>query len=275
MTEWIKLDQEARVAGIMPAGEKLWGKTPDYETMCDEARELSDNGLASAYFVPATRFMVDASLGILAQPQVDAQLPTEVNSRVRIAVDVVRDVVRVGVDKRFFFDAYVARESLGQAQVAPQEVVALEEEEYLSSIGMAPFFDVGVVAGGGLHLLQEHDLAKDAPAILQRSLGLLAVARLRKDETTTAFTYLGLPYVDSRFLRLENADDPASTEVNFTDEAHSYLKSLYGRGCPTGRMASDEAHNLLTEYWRKTIAYLVPDNATVEAYQPQPFDLEV
>ncbi len=262
---------EAEVrAGIMPAAQAFVGQSEEYTAMAPELFQgVLEKGQAEALYVPAVKLVVDSTLGILTQPEVEARLPREVATRRKVAVHFGEYVIGVAVHSDIFRHFYTKNQSLAPlARSILGELTNPDDTKYISALCLAPFFDTSVVAGGALGFLQRREMAGQNPAeVIGRSRGLLMIAGVEKGLSGKAFDYLGAPYAgDAHYTLDERQDEPA---VTFTAETRDYLHSLMTEdsGCPTGRLAEFGRPDvsLLQASWERLVNYLVPPDATVTA----------
>lgn len=138
--------------------------------------------------------------------------------------------------------------------------------EYLASLGMAPFYDVGVTTGSALRVLQREEIPEPTE-VIKRSTGLLKIAGIHKHPDVLAIAQMLLhePYAAEECFEIGESKE-GRIKIDFTEEMHIMLGALsIGQGCPIGRIASptNPDSRLLTDYWTRLVDYLIPDNATV------------
>lgn len=246
------------------------GQSDDYTAISASVRELVDSGHGEALYVPAVKYIVDATLGIVTQPQIEPRLPKSVTARSQVAIHFAKYVVDVGLRGGIFMHFYTHNPDLRDAPMGEGEIVHLsdpdDETGYLASIGGAPFYDTGLVSGGALNFLKEQHVAESPADVIKRSSGLLAISGVYKGLSSVAFDYLGLPYALPKHFRL--VPDTEETKLAFSEETAALLRKLQvsDRGCPSGRIASPEKPDttILQHSWHRLVDYLVPPGATAE-----------
>jgi hypothetical protein len=266
----VELSQEEIRAGLLPETTAFMGQTEDYTAMTGTVRELIENGHHEALYIPAVKFIVGATLGIVTQPQVEARLPKSVTARSQVAIHFSEYVADVGLRSGMFIDFYTRNADLQGAPIANGEIVHLadpnDKTKYLASIGGAPFYDSSLVSGGALNFLEEQNVTETPAGVIKRSPGLLAVSGVYKGLASVAFDYLGAPYASAEHFRLVPGKD--ETELAFTEETAALLRRLNvkGRGCPSAKIASPEkpAITVLEDSWHRIVDYLVPLGATAD-----------
>lgn len=234
-----------------------------YDDIDRQAAEVANEGAPYVIYAPAVKAMLDASLEILAVPSVEERLPREVMRRQNVAVAVAGYVSGVIIQAQGFYDHY-GRDPELLGLMDASDLLSLNDQTYMQSIGQAPFSDVASACGGGVLALQERGITEPAPAVLARSKGLLAIAGIYKGYAEKASDMLGQPYIDPKHM--EVIETESGTALRFTPATTEALRKFYvsGRGCPAARLASKEqAETLLSEYWRKIVHFLLPEGATV------------
>jgi hypothetical protein len=258
----LELSSDELKAGITPALREFLSHEGDYPSISESARSLIGRGSYQAVYVPAVKFLVDATLDILNQPQVAARLPQEVMLRQAIASHEAGHIARIVATPGLFTQFYATDEYLRHVRLKVEDVDTVNKPDYLASLGAAPFFDTRVVAGGALKFIRETGIDEEPSKVIGRSLGLLAVAGIHKEQTDRAMNVLGLPYADS----FNFVGKSGGQEIKFSRIAFENLKRSYepGRGCPAGRIALAGASNsnLLQQYWSRIVDYLIPADAT-------------
>jgi len=266
----VELSQDEIRAGILPETEAFIGQSDDYAAISANVRELVENGRHEALYVPAVKYIVDATLGIVTQPQVEPRLPKSVTARSQAAIHFAKYVVDVGLKGGIFMHFYAHNPDLRDAPMGEGEIVHLtdpdDETGYLASIGAAPFYDTAIVSGGAFNFLEEQHITEPAADVIKRSLGLLAISGVYKGLSKVAFDYLGSPYAATEHFRLVPGTE--ETKLAFNEETGAMLRRLQvsDRGCPSGRIASPEKPDttVLQQAWHRLVDYLVPSDATAE-----------
>lgn len=271
----VELSQDEMRTGILPETEAFIGQSDDYAAISANVRELVENGHHEALYVPAVKYIVDATLGIVTQPQVEPRLPKSVTARSQVAIHFANYVVDVGLNGGIFMHFYTHNSDLRDAPMGEGEIVHLtdpnDETGYLASIGGAPFYDAALVSGGALNFLREQHMTESAADVIKRSSGLLAISGVYKGLSTVAFDYLGPPYASTEHFRV--VPDTEETKLAFSEETATMLRRLQvsDRGCPSGRIASPEKPDttILQDAWHRLVDYLVPPGATAEVTNVQ------
>jgi hypothetical protein len=266
----VELSKEEIKAGMLPETSAFMGQSENYTAMTGIVRELVESGHDEALYIPAVKFIVDATLGIITQPQVEARLPNSVTARGQTAIHFANYVVDVGLRSGMFMHFYTHNPDLRDIPLPKGESTHLsnpdDETKYLASIGGAPFYDTALVSGGSLNFLKQQHIAEPAADVIKRSSGLLAISGVYKGLSRVAFDYLGSPYASPEHFRLVPRVD--KTKLAFSEEASAMLQRLQvrDRGCPSARIASSEVPNstVLQDAWHRLVDYLVPADATAD-----------
>ncbi|HSW37312.1 MAG TPA: hypothetical protein VLG37_03005 [Candidatus Saccharimonadales bacterium] len=239
--------------------------SPENRGVIEGTAWLVRSGKEDAFFIPAVRFLVDATLRVVTLPDVEAQLEREVFARQAVASKVAQEFADLAAKSRLFLNVYNGIPILGSLNIPDPKFLGLINPKYLGTLGGAPFFDARLVGGGALRVLREHGITEGHGDAIVASRGLLAIAGVYKGFAERSTDYLGLPYVDDVHLRLEEGEEP---RVDFTDPAKDFLRSLRpaGRGCPAGGIVVKDAPktSLLENYWERIVRFLVPPDATAE-----------
>jgi hypothetical protein len=249
------------------------GMQPVIDRFLDDEsyRELGERSLESvragkgpAFLVPAVKFLLDATHGILAQPSVQERLPREIASRMDIARNLAHNVVKAAVDRDVLTDFYLKRKPFASLKITGGALVILVHPKPLTSLTQSPFNDACMAAGGGFKLLEQDGESANATKILTRSTGLLALSGIDKSNTETVTATLGFPYMDVGYLERRQRD--GDTEVLFTPQTHAFLRahSSSGSGCPAGLIEAPDTvgGTVLEAGWADLVEYLVPPGAT-------------
>jgi hypothetical protein len=229
-----------------------------------QAAELVHAGNSEAYFVPAVKLLVDATLNVLTHPDA-APRSLEVADRQTTASFMATHLAGVAA-KGLLRYLYLCNPALAKLSIPHSDIEGLDVAEYTGSLGAAPFFDARVVGGGAYRFLKSQGV-ENPIRIVKNSHNLLLIAGVYKDPEFTKLVHkaLGSPYTDPENFEL--AEGTTDTEVRFTPSAAGLLKGLRinGRGCPAGKIKSPAAADrLLTTYWDRIIDFLIPEGATVD-----------
>jgi len=235
--------------------------------VAEAAAQLVEAGRIEAYYVPAVRFILDSTLSVINSPEVRRQHGREVGDRQNGASYIAMAIAKRATDFDLFCRIYEATPVLADLIISSREVEALQDEEYLGSLGGAPFFDARIVSGGALRVARAKGFAHPTE-VVKDSTGLLAIASLPKDAQTTRMAHemLGLPYVRAENLTVEQED--GKPRIAFAPEALALIKRLHrkGGGCPAGKLqlpAGETTIPLIQKYWRPMVDFLLPKNARV------------
>lgn len=137
----------------------------------------------------------------------------------------------------------------------------IHDRQFPALIGAA-VMDARWTGLSAARFLEEQSRGGEAPAIIPRSLGLLAVTGAHKDRLAQLRDQLGDP-IDPEHLTLRTT--PAIGEqIGFTTEAKEIIKQFPSRfdGCPALAIADPRPDgnslNLLTAYWEEISKYAFP-----------------
>lgn len=221
----------------------------------------------AAFYVPAGKFALDATLSMLEIPAIRDNLSNEIALRSATATDIAQYHVGLNVVlSELLVDLYLNDPTLSKIDITPPQIAHLKNLSFIALLSAAPISDSGSVAGGALLQLQESGYeTSDARETIQRSKGLLSVTGIPMSFVPETLNPLGIPYIKPSYFELTE-DDPL--RLSFTDEAQEKLARFKTAqsGCPAGRITIRSAfgNTILEEYWSKIIEYLVPDTATTE-----------
>lgn len=268
-TETIDLDNSLIAKGaIEPMLSFMDPDNAEYGNIAQRADELVSKGLSSAYYVPSTRFIIEAANEVIKQPEVQEQLPTEVVYRARVAKQICEEVTGFASSYDAFLIGYGLRDSLEHASKTRGKSIETVSDTFLSGLAWATFTDSGALVGGAIKSLQEQGIDKRAADVLENSLGLLAVASIAKTNLSEVYMGLGLPYIDTRYLEVANSDNGVTPSIRFTAGVRSKLKDMYGVGCPANKIQqTSSTGTMLQTYWKSITGYLAPDDATIDLYK--------
>lgn len=254
-------------AGLKPALMELVTPGSD-SSLSQQTAALVESGRPEAFYAPAVRVVLDAALNTVTQPSVTARLPREVEIRRNIAIHCATYAVNLAQYSNLFPQYYRNNQELMAVASDNPSIDDLEDNEYLTSIGEAPFFDAAIACGGALRILQANDnkVNEEPAAVIARSTGLLAISGIYKGNSPKAVEFLGAPYADPQHMEVRDGEE--GIKVHFTDTATTHLRSLSqpNRGCPAAKLDAENAHvSLLEQYWKRMAHYLVPPDASVDA----------
>jgi len=260
MSEHIAISKQALQEGLGYAIEQFAG---------DEGREINDqsarlamHGDVQAFYAPAVRLTIDATLRVMRNPEVASRLSPEIAARRSSSTFVAEHFATRCTEGGIYAALYGGTPLATAAEtLSLNDVESLLYPTYMVSLASAPFYDVQKVSGGAHNVLRKAGIpAAERTAIIARSTGLLAISGVSKAYGDTADRYLQWPYVHQRHLELHNGK---AATVSFTKTAQQRLHnwSLPDGGCPAGRMNTG-GKMLLQNYWEQMVELLVPEDAT-------------
>jgi hypothetical protein len=233
-----------------------------YEPLAEAAAKQVADGFPDARHLAVVRVMVDATLGVLAQPEVRQRLPLEITDRAVAAEECARTLAGVACRSKLFVNMYKLSPALGPLLASNTER-DLTSEVFVGTNGINPFFETSVTAGGAYKLLRRGQITEPAAAVIGRSTSLLATSRADRDQLDRVFNRLGFPYVLPGHLAIKEGPQP---EVIFTSAARAIINKFCTEtsGCPAAKVAdpTQPIHTVLTEAWERIVHFLVPENAT-------------
>lgn len=256
-----ELTREEIKSGIGPVLQSFLGQE-DYADMSLATRALVDRGFTHALYVPAVRYIVDATLSMLTQPSVEPRLPREVIDRAHIAAHFAQQATNVAVRMQAFAYFYGKNPNFNDLTISKGDLKALMTSDYLETLGAAPFFDVATLGGGVVRAMRERAQGSDITSAIVAGKGLLMMAGFYKGFTREVHAFLGMPYAEARHFEIGEGTVP---DINFSSATKAVLKQYVvpDRGCPAAMLPSAESgHSLLHEYWSKLVHYLIPEDAT-------------
>lgn len=235
--------------------------------VAEQVADLVDGPNKEAYFVPGVKLIVDATLAIVRLPEIESQLPREVKQRQASASFIAEYLGKLLAENKVFGILYSRVPTLKALVSMEVDINEVFETEHMASLGGAPFFDTRLIAGGAYRMLEDNNVL-DPVRVIQRSTGLLKVAKVFKHREVTGKFHeaIGLPYARADIFELHEDGDEVT--LTFTPEISELIESLHvpGRGCPVGRITSPESGDmLLKDYWTDIVAYLLPEDATLLA----------
>ena len=246
----------SRIRRSIKAAESSEGQ--DFAQACAERVAKGDTG---AYFAPAVRLVVDATLGVANHPNFAPRLSSEMIDRQLGISTVAKTITKYCIDEGEFTRLY-SDHVLSSAQVSDNDRAHLQHQPYMEKLTSGPFNDTRWVAGGALLLLKEADV-EDPRAVIQRSTSLTAVSAIAPSKNfENAVRYFGEIYFDPEHLLLLDGPEP---KVTFTPEARHKIAdwSEKGRGCPAGRISDPNHKTTLLAYWSQAVEVLMPDDVTL------------
>ena len=217
--------------------------------------------------VPGIQLLINASLDTLSLPKVAARLPVEVNERKDRADACVNRVVKLMLNPEYRPRFEEAQKTFFKGR-AGEDNFAHFTKYLLKGPVQAGLHDASRIGGGAVRALQEAGIREeDEPyaAILTRSPGLLAVAKIHQPNYKELNQLLGSPYAKPEHYTIMSAEE--GRYVDFTQMTQKAIRALGdpGSGCPVRRFPSPftEGVNLLQDTWNQLMTYLIPPGATV------------
>lgn len=250
-------------AGFIPA-EKRFGDYLRGEVWEQSLRNMSVN--PETFFVPAVRFILDATIGIAGHPDVQEQLDPEIEIRRNQLAKLSDAIVSIARNNGVFQDVYHFTTEQGNP-VLDAYFKVLEEDQVLERLGKAPYFEAGIVGGGALNYCRVRGI-ENAKEKIAASADLKIVGRISKDLVRDTLEGLGLPYThEQHFTWNEDTE-----ELEFKDPAKQQIQSSFGSGCPSALITTPKnGPRLFDVYWAKILDVLITPDAEVNHYEPLTF----
>jgi len=223
-------------------------------------------GNSLAIYIPAVKFVIDASLHVLTHPEVAVTIPPNVRRRARLGVAVATDFMSMGVELDLFRELHTNSPILSQLPLSESQEHGFRDRGALISLGTSPFVDTKFISGGAARLLRREAIEPTQTAdIIGQSTGLLAWAGIDKLYASLAYHTFGKVYLHTKHIQLETTE--TGVQVAFNENAKRQLATFYseGSGCSFGRIpaGSNETDTPLVSYWKQLVNYLIQPDAVV------------
>lgn len=111
----------------------------EYAAVSRQAAGLVEDGLSHALYAPAVNVIVDSALSAVNLPSVQQRLPLEVGIRRNIALYCAEYATNIALMLDIFNLYYGGNQDLMPLSANREKMDDLRDNEYLSSIGKAPF----------------------------------------------------------------------------------------------------------------------------------------
>jgi hypothetical protein len=227
-----------------------YGVTPTY----DYRPVIASKDVAEmALYMPSILLVFNASLDILAKPEVATQLPQEVIDRKETGIVVIGRLAKLVTQSDDLVDAHLQHFDLSQEERDKLRT----RDGTINTFASAILNDTAPIMGGAaLFLTQEGYEQGDTRDTVGRSPLARFISKTSQPEGSAK--RLGDRYCEpSCYQLVEDAEMPT---VDFSADAKSIFKGRVGNGCPARRVALQQTRcNLFTEAWRRTAAYLLQD----------------
>ncbi|HZM63653.1 MAG TPA: hypothetical protein VFB59_00815 [Candidatus Saccharimonadales bacterium] len=287
--ETFPLEHDEVIASVAAAIHKT--ATGGYGDIVEETMALAEKrskgweiGVGKGLFeTPVVDLMLDLTLGVLTQPQVEARLPKEVWWRCGIAQDLATYFASNTEYLQFYRQQF--NEYKGLFNRLPD---VFQDTESHGNLVRSVFREATFAAGGALKLLQINSVAEGQADIIKASITLpKKISACFGPSLTAMYDQLGNPYPLPEHLRMHNKRGHMT--VGFSTMASLLLGKLrikdpgtpkkLANGCPVAHMPSPQYENqtILIDRWERLVGLLVPAGATTIApqgsYAPYRIDL--
>lgn len=253
------ISDEQRRAIIVPEAEALM-KGDYYDKLLANARKAKLDA-TNQFLIPVAGFLVRAARRVLSEQEQQAPAPVQIKDRAAAGLREVKHISRVCM-KDGLFEQYRRDKDFAKLTIQPNRAPTR-----LSTFGEAIFRDIGWVAGGVTHALQDQGYTTSPAEVLKRSPKLQRVGWIPEAAIEGLRLHLGMPYIKPELIQLH--DVPGTSNEPLADFAPNALKYIplarNQMGCPARRVLDPSGQGTaFAAEWDDMVTYLVPPYAKAD-----------
>ncbi len=221
------------------------------------ARTVASMGI----YLPSILLVFNASLDVLARPDIAVQLPNEVVDRKEVGLTVIKKLAKLATESDDLADANLENFELSQGDMNKLK----QEHGKINTFAGQILKDTTPIMGGAAIFLTEQgiDQAATLKAIQHSPLSRFIS---KSNHPSGAAKKLGYNYCSPLYYQWVDGSDMPT--VDFTAEAIDIFNESEGKGCPVRRIALPKKKcNQFTDAWQRAAAYLLPAGFSVDQRQ--------